>query len=117
MILPRSWGTWPSLRRRRLCPPSSSIRRGGTSFAATESRQPTRGCGSRILRPPPPPAAPTAEPPAAPPAEAPAPREESPARPSQLYRWTDEQDVVHWTDRWDAVPQQYRAQAKQTQPS
>src|SRR5438093_521273 len=58
-----------------------------------------------------------AEPPAAPPAEAPAPREESPARPSQLYRWTDERDVVHWTDRWDAVPQRYRAQAKQTQPS
>ena len=67
--------------------------------------------------PPPPPAAPTVEPPAAPPAEAPAPREESPARPSQLYRWTDERDVVHWTDRWDAVPQRYRAQAKQTQPS
>jgi len=35
MILPRSWGTWPLLRRRHPCPPSSSIRRGGTSSAAT----------------------------------------------------------------------------------
>ena len=40
------------------------------------------------------------------------------ARPSgPLYRWTDEQGAVHWTDRIDAVPEKYRAGAKQTQPS
>jgi hypothetical protein len=39
------------------------------------------------------------------------------ARPSQLYRWTDEQGVVHLTDRLDSVPRQYRALAKQNPPS
>jgi uncharacterized protein DUF4124 len=38
-------------------------------------------------------------------------------RASQLYRWTDEQGVVHLTDRVDSVPRQYRAQAKQAPPS
>ncbi len=58
--------------------------------------------------PPPPPAAPQG---------APASGDGSPAGHSQLYRWTDEQGVVHWTDRWDAVPQRYRTQARQDQPS
>ncbi len=31
----------------------------------------------------------------------------------QVYRWTDETGVAHWTDRLDAVPQQYRAEAQQ----
>ena len=48
-------------------------------------------------------------------AEAP-PSREGPRR-SQLYRWTDEQGVVHLTDRWEAVPEQYRTQAKQARPS
>ena len=39
------------------------------------------------------------------------------ARSSQLYRWTDEQGVVHLTDRLDSVPRQYRTLAKQTPPS
>ncbi|PYN42952.1 MAG: hypothetical protein DMD95_15290 [Candidatus Rokuibacteriota bacterium] len=69
--------------------------------------------------PPPPPAAPPppAEPPAAPPADAPSSGAPPPARQSQLYRWTDTLGVVHWTDRLDAVPEQYRARAKQSLPS
>ncbi len=31
----------------------------------------------------------------------------------ELYRWTDEQGVLHLTDRWEAVPPQYRSRAKQ----
>ena len=51
-------------------------------------------------------------PPTAPPAGAPSsPREPSSGR--QLYRWTDEAGVAHWTDRWDAVPPPYRAEAQQ----
>jgi hypothetical protein len=57
-----------------------------------------------IPNPPPPP------PPAAPPA--PPLADDAPARPSQLYRWVDEQGVVHLTDRLDTVPRQYRSQAK-----
>ena len=68
----------------------------------------------------PPPAAPT-EPPAAPTAQPAAePGSSSPpsaARISRLYRWTDEQGSVHWTDRLDAVPEQYRSRVKQTSPS
>ena len=73
-----------------------------------------------IPNPPPPPAVPPppAEPPAAPSSNGGngsnghhAPRQ------SQLYRWTDAAGVVHWTDRLDAVPEQYRAQAKQPRPS
>ena len=62
-----------------------------------------------IPNPPPPP----------PPAAPPGPRfaDDPPARPGQLYRWTDEQGVVHLTDRLDSVPRQYRAQAKQNPPS
>ncbi len=60
---------------------------------------------------------PPSPPPAASPTEEPASGDPPPARQSQLYRWTDEQDVVHWTDLWDAVPERYRAQAKQTEPS
>jgi len=72
-----------------------------------------------IPNPPPPPAAPPppAEPPAAPPAGAPSSGAPPPARQSQLYRWTDTLGVVHWTDRLDAVPEQYRARAKHSLPS
>jgi hypothetical protein len=62
-----------------------------------------------IPNPPPPPPPP-------PPAAPPAPRlaDNPPPRSSQLYRWTDEQGVVHLTDRLDSVPRAYRAQAKET---
>jgi hypothetical protein len=32
---------------------------------------------------------------------------------AQLYRWIDPGGVAHWTDRLDAVPRQYRAEAEQ----
>ena len=63
----------------------------------------------------PPPAAPP--PPTAPPAGAPSSSDRSPTRQSQLYRWTDTVGAVHWTDRLDAVPEQYRSRVKQTTPS
>ena len=65
--------------------------------------------------PPPPPPGPPSDA-AAPPAPS-ASGDQSPARYSQLYRWTDGQGVGHWTNRWDAVPEEYRAQAKRPQPS
>ena len=36
----------------------------------------------------------------------------APTRAGQLYRWTDAQGVVYWTDRLDAVPEQYRSKVK-----
>jgi uncharacterized protein DUF4124 len=59
--------------------------------------------------PPPPPAGPSAD--------TSAPGAPSPAGRSELYRWTDAEGVVHWTDRWDAVPEEYRKQAKKIRPS
>ena len=35
-----------------------------------------------------------------------------PPRAGQLYRWTDAQGVIYWTDRLDAVPEQYRSNVK-----
>jgi hypothetical protein len=64
--------------------------------------------------PNPPPAPPAAAPPpaVAPPAYVPpdsdAPRPSARAR---LYRWTDESGVAHWTNKADAVPEEYRKQA------
>ena len=62
---------------------------------------------------------PTAPPPAAPPPPAGAPSSGDPAPPrqGQLYRWTDTLGAVHWTDRLDAVPEQYRTRAKVTPSS
>lgn len=74
-----------------------------------------------IPNPPPPP--PVAPPPAEPPAAAPSSNGANgsngpaPTRQSQLFRWTDRAGVVHWTDRIDAVPEEYRAQARQPRPS
>ncbi len=58
-------------------------------------------------------------PPAAPPASASLPTapglgsdERSPVRKSQLYRWVDEQGVMHLTDNAATVPEQFRKQAK-----
>jgi hypothetical protein len=62
----------------------------------------------------PPPAAPTA-PPAAEPGSSGS--SQAPARVGQLYRWTDAQGVVYWTDRIDAVPEQYRSKVKHSSPS
>lgn len=41
----------------------------------------------------------------------------SSAREAHLYSWIDEQGVLHVTDRWDTVPQQYRDEAKRNQSS
>jgi hypothetical protein len=67
-----------------------------------------------------PPSAPPA-PLAAPPADA-APLAQPPSsdasrRGSQLYRWTDEQGTVHWTNRGEAVPTRYRKEAKYPPPA
>jgi hypothetical protein len=70
--------------------------------------------GDGILTPytwvwiPNPPPSPPPGPPAAPPASV----DSSRARVGKLYRWTDDEGVAHWTDRWEAVPQRYRAEAK-----
>ncbi len=41
----------------------------------------------------------------------------SSARDAHLYSWIDAQGVMHVTDRWDTVPEQYRVQAKRNQSS
>jgi hypothetical protein len=51
-------------------------------------------------------------PPTAPPGSV----ERSASRHGQLFRWTDDQGVLNVTDRLEAVPPQYRAQAKQSLP-
>jgi len=56
-------------------------------------------------------------PPAGPPAPAPSPTasgsgDQSSARRSKLYRWIDEQGVVHMTNNVEAVPEPFRKQAK-----
>jgi len=40
-----------------------------------------------------------------------------PARDVRLYGWTDEQGVVHVTDRLDTVPERHRAEAKRNASS
>lgn len=50
-------------------------------------------------------------PPSAPPA-APPPADPPTSHSARLYRWVDDQDVVHFTQGWDAVPERYRAQLK-----
>ena len=37
--------------------------------------------------------------------------------PARLYRWTDDQGVVHLTNLWEEVPPQYRQQVKPPQTS
>jgi hypothetical protein len=55
-------------------------------------------------------------PPTAPPTDA---QGIPPAQPphARLYRWTDDQGVVHLTNVWDEVPPQYRQQVKPPQTS
>lgn len=62
--------------------------------------------------PNPPPAPPTAPPPGAP-----ASGDSSPPFQSNVYRWTDAEGVLHLTDNWDAVPEEYRPQAKRNHPT
>jgi hypothetical protein len=60
--------------------------------------------------PPPPPSAPPATAQAQPSAR---PSDDArPAKQRQLYRWTDDQNVVYWTDNPESVPDQYRARLK-----
>jgi hypothetical protein len=42
------------------------------------------------------------------PPDASVPEEPTPSRRSKVYRWTDEQGVIHFTDIRDAVPHAYR---------
>jgi hypothetical protein len=57
-------------------------------------------------------------PPSAPPAElgADGPSSQPPPH-ARLYRWTDDQGVVHLTNLWEEVPPQYRPQVKPPQTS
>jgi hypothetical protein len=52
-------------------------------------------------------------PPPGPPADAAPPP--GPARRTTLYRWTDKDGAVHWTDRLDAVPEAYRSKVTKSQ--
>jgi hypothetical protein len=71
-----------------------------------------------VPKPPPPPAAPPETPPPAPPEV----RADPPARPietqgsgsesNDLYRWTDDTGVTHWTNMPNAIPEPYRPQAR-----
>jgi len=38
--------------------------------------------------------------------------DQGPGRYGQVYHWIDADGVMHVTDRWEAVPQLYRQQAK-----
>jgi hypothetical protein len=67
-----------------------------------------------IPKPPPPPAAPPPD--AAPPA-APMSGDGSRPRRTEVYRWVDEEGVIHWTDRWETVPPRLREGAKRRLPS
>jgi hypothetical protein len=59
-----------------------------------------------------PPAAPP--PPVAPPAVTPenTPVAVMPSASREAFRWTDEQGVTTWTDRFDSIPERYRAQVQ-----
>lgn len=47
-------------------------------------------------------------PPSAPPASAATSADAAPASRTQVYRWVDEQGVVHWTNRAETIPRRYR---------
>jgi hypothetical protein len=59
-----------------------------------------------------PPPAPPAGPPAQPVTPSGYSTGEPPPRRSQLYRWTDDEGVTHFTDRAEIVPEKYRVQTK-----
>jgi uncharacterized protein DUF4124 len=80
-----------------------------------EGRYELRGDGARTpyiwVWIPNPPAAPPAPPPP-PPAAAPGVADRRPVRRDQLYRWVDEQGVMHLTDNAEAVPEEFRKPGK-----
>jgi hypothetical protein len=82
-----------------------------------EGRYELRGDGVSILYNwvwiPNPPAGPPAS---APPLAAPSSGDRSGARRAQLYRWVDEQGVLHMTDNAEAVPEQFRKETKRNNP-
>jgi hypothetical protein len=106
--------------------PAVSDSPGGTLSAApppprvveyATGRYELRGDGSTtayrwVWIPNPPPAPPTAPPPGVP-----ASGESSPPIQSHVYRWIDDEGEMHLTDNWDAVPEQYRTQAKRNHPT
>ena len=65
---------------------------------------------------PKPPSPPSTAPPPVPPMEAPPepsePHQRSSAPHTDLYRWVDDEDVSHWTDRLDRVPDRFRSRAQ-----
>jgi len=70
-----------------------------------------------IPNPPPPPAAPPPTAPLSSGGPVSGSGDAPPARLKQLYRWVDEEGVVHWTDRSETVPPRYRANGKPLKPS
>lgn len=68
-----------------------------------------------IPNPPPAPPPPPLSEPLTPPGWAPG---EPPGAPqSHLYHWTDDEGAVHWTNSWEAVPEQYRPRTKRFRPA
>jgi hypothetical protein len=66
-----------------------------------------------VPNPPPEAPAPPPAPPAGPPETTATPVPPAPPPPPvDVYRFTDEQGVVTWTDRWDSIPERYRGQAE-----
>jgi len=68
-----------------------------------------------VPNPPSAPPAPLATPPTEPAPLAQPPSSDPSSR--RLYRWTDEQGTVHWTNRGEAVPARYRKEARYTPPA
>ncbi len=65
--------------------------------------------------PPPSSAPPSYQP--APPTTPPASSRPEPPGNTAVYRWTDADGILHFTDRLDTVPARYRTEAKSTRPS
>ncbi len=51
-------------------------------------------------------------PPPAPPSEPPRLDSAPPGRRAKIYRWLDDQSVVHFSDKLESVPERYRSQIK-----
>jgi hypothetical protein len=66
-----------------------------------------------IPKVPPPPLAPPEGPPFAAPEARPQPVKERPqAPPKDIYRWTEDDGVTHWSDQKENIPARYRAKAE-----
>lgn len=64
-----------------------------------------------VPKPPPPPPAPPAAPPA-PSAAASAAEPRASGPPSEIYNWTDDEGVTHWTNKLQKIPERFRSQAQ-----